>query len=382
MTKNNNQAGNNANKESTNNGGINSGASKYSTATIKKLPNAAIEITGTIEYPILDTYRAKALQSINESITIDGFRKGKIPESVLIQKAGPMAILEEMAEIALSHAYPAIVINEKLDPIGRPEVRITKLAENNPLEFSITTAISPTVSIADYKKIAKEVNASATKEAPIEVTEEDINKVIDELRASQVDHSGHSHDHDKMTKEEHDEFVKKSLPELNDDFAKSIGKFADVAELKSKVKENIATDKKIRAKDKRRAAIINAIIKDSTMELPNILIDSEVQRIENQFSADVERMGVKLADYLTHSKKTIEDLRKDWRPEADQKARTQLILNEIALKESIKPDQKQIDEEVAVLQSRYKDADKERIQIFIETVLTNEKVLEFLEGIK
>lgn len=354
----------------------------YSSASVKKLPNSTIEITGTIEYPILDTYRLKALQSINDSVTVDGFRKGKIPENVLVQKVGPMAILEEMAEIALSHAYPAIVVSEKLDPIGRPEIRITKLASDNPLEFIIKTAITPTVEIASYKDIASKANAEAAKLPQVEVTEEEINKVIDELRASQIDHSGHSHDHDKMTKEEHDEFVKKNMPELNDDFAKSIGKFTSVAELKAKVKENVAADKKLRAKDKNRAAIIDAIIKDSKIELPDILIDSEVTRIENQFRSDVERMGIKLEDYLTHSKKTIEDLRKDWRPEADRKARTQLILNEIALKESIKPDQKQVDEEITLLQAKYKEADRERIQIFVETIMTNDKVLEFLEQVK
>jgi trigger factor len=93
-------------------------------------------------------------------------------------------------------------------------------------------------------------------------------------------------------------------------------------------------------------------------------------------------MGVKMDDYLKHSKKTIEEIRKDCEPHAEKKAKLQLILNAIAGAEKIKPDQKEIDEEVNHIVEHYKDADRERAAIYAETVLTNEKVFEMLEGVK
>ena len=87
---------------------------------IKKLEKSRVEITASIDKDYFKTFRNQALSNINNEITIDGFRKGKIPENILIQKVGEMTILEEMAELALSKAYPEIIIKEKIEAIGRP----------------------------------------------------------------------------------------------------------------------------------------------------------------------------------------------------------------------------------------------------------------------
>ncbi len=93
-------------------------------------------------------------------------------------------------------------------------------------------------------------------------------------------------------------------------------------------------------------------------------------------------MGVKVEDYLKQAKKSIEDIRKDWRPHAEKKAKLQLILNKISETEKITADKKEIDEEVEHIIEHYKEADKERAYTYAETIITNEKVYKFLEGIK
>jgi trigger factor len=134
--------------------------------------------------------------------------------------------------------------------------------------------------------------------------------------------------------------------------------------------------------EKRRIALSDAILEASSTEIPELLINSEVRRIEAQFSDDVKRMGVTLEDYLKHAKKTIEDLRQDWRPHAEKKAKLQLILNNIVKLEKIVVDQEEVEEEVKHILAHYKDADKELAYTYAETVLTNEKVYQFLEGLK
>ena len=109
------------------------------------------------------------------------------------------------------------------------------------------------------------------------------------------------------------------------------------------------------------------------------MIEGELGRTEAQFSADIERMGVKLDDYLKHAKKSAEDLRKEWRPMAEKKAKLQLILNEIAKVESIKPSKEEVEAEIKHILEHYKDADRERAEVYAETILTNEKVFQFLE---
>jgi FKBP-type peptidyl-prolyl cis-trans isomerase (trigger factor) len=346
----------------------------YTKPTITKLEKSQIEIVSSIPAEHFETFRKKALQNINEEVTIDGFRKGKVPEAILIAKVGEITILEEMAELAISETYPKIVIEEKIDAIGRPQIQITKIAVGNPLEFKIITAVIPEVKLGDYKRIGKEIKS----DDKIEVTEKDVDDALLNIRRSRVDHSGHSHE--ELSKEDHDKLVESSLPELTDEFAKTLGDFKDVADLKEKVKVMLVDEKKDRARDKKRVAISDKLIETSTIDIPDVLVESELRRTEAQFEDDIARMGVKIEDYMKHAKKTIEELRKEWRPHAEKKAKLQLILNKIATDEKIVVDAKEIEAEVKHIVAHYKDADTERAAIYAETVLMNEKVFKMLEG--
>src|SRR3989338_3615702 len=115
--------------------------------TVKKLPKSEVEIEGEIDSEIFESYFTKALKKIGDTLELDGFRKGKIPESVMLSNIPEIHILEEMAEMALGEHYPKILENEKIDAISRPEISITKLARKNPLGFKIKTAVLPGIKL-------------------------------------------------------------------------------------------------------------------------------------------------------------------------------------------------------------------------------------------
>jgi FKBP-type peptidyl-prolyl cis-trans isomerase (trigger factor) len=349
----------------------------FTKADIKKVPGSQVEITCEISKEVLNSFREKALKTINESISIDGFRKGFVPENILINKVGEMTILEEMAEMAISRAYTEIILENKIDAIGRPQVNITKIAIDNPLEFKITVAVMPEIKLPDYKKIAEkqisEVNPDETK-----VTDKDIEDAILRIRKSHVSHEGH--DHEKMTPEEHDKAIMQDLPEWNDDFVKKLGDFKDIPDFRNKLSLMLEEEKKSESKDRLRMKIAEAIAEKTEVELPQILIDSELDRTEAQFKADIERMGVKMEDYLKHAKKTIEEIRKEWQPHAEKKSKVQMILNKISILENIKPSEEDIKKEVDHIVEHYKDADRESATTYAETVLTNDKVFAWLEN--
>ncbi len=348
----------------------------YASTTTKPLEKSRVEIVGSIAPEVWQKYRAQALKHINEHVTIAGFRKGMVPENILIGKVGDMAILEEMAEMAMSKAYIEIIIDNKIDAIGKPEIQVTKLAKDNPLEFKIITAIVPEVKLPDYKKLAiSAVNKSPSVE---KVTDKDVEDAILRIRKSRVSHEGH--DHDKMSKEEHEKAIEASMPELTDDFVKMLGDFTDVPDFRTKLSAMLAEEKINTAKEKTRVRIADVIEAEAKVELPDIMIESELNRTESQFNADMERMGVKLEDYLKHAKKTVEEIRAEWRPHAEKKAKLQLILNAIAQKENIRPDAAEVEAEVNHIVEHYKEADRERAAAYAETVLTNEKVFQFLES--
>lgn len=351
---------------------------EYNDILIKKLEHSEIEITGSINADVFEATRKDALKHINNEVNIPGFRKGNVPENVLIQKVGEMPILEEMAELTLGKIYPKIIANEKIETIGRPEIQITKLAKNNPLEFKARTAVLPEVELPDYKKIAAEVNNQ--KEEKISVDEKEIEEAIKKIRLSKVDHS--AHDHSSISKEEHDKQAEKEMPELTDEFVKTLGDFKDVADFKEKVKESLELDKKQKAKEKKRLLIAENIISKTKIDLPKVIIESELDKMAAQFTDDISRMGINPEDYLKHIKKTPEDLRKEWRGDAEKKATFQLILNKISLDEKITPDMDRVEKEVSHILEHYKSADPERARIYAASLLTNEKVFEFLESQK
>lgn len=352
---------------------------------IKKLPKSEVEIEGELDADLFETYYTRALRKLGENLKIDGFRKGKVPESVLISKIPEIKILEEMAELALGEHYPKIVAGEvgsdKIDAIGRPEIAITKLARKNPLGFKIKTAILPEIKLPDYRNIAKKVISETTdKEKDTTVSDEDVENTIMDIRKSRAPKIKMATSPQPSPETGEGEMPEPELPELNDEFVQALGPFKDVEDFKIKLKENIKIEKENQVKEKTRLKIIEKIIDGSVIDVPNILIEVELDKILYKMESDITQMGLKFEDYLKHLNKTKEELRKEFRNDGEKKAKLALSLNEIAKVEKIIPDGGQVAQEVAHILEHYKDADPERAQMHAENVLTNEKIFTFLEN--
>ncbi len=344
--------------------------------TVKKLPNSEVEIEGELHEDAFETYFSVALKKLSAHIELNGFRKGKVPESVLLTQITEPQILGEMAELALSEHYPKILEAEKIDAISRPEITITKLARKNPLGFKIKTAIIPEVKLPKYKDLAKDVMSSLTaEEKNLVITDEDVENTIMDIRKSRAPKK---HVQEGVVAEEAKE-NEESLPEFNDEFVQALGPFTDLADFRSKLKENIKIEKNNQQKEKTRLKIMERIIEKAEIEVPAVLIDMELDKILYRMESDITTMGLKFDDYLKHLNKTIEDLKQEFRTDAEKKAKLALILNEISKKENIVADEAQVAAEVSNIIERYKDADPERARIHAENVLINEKIFQFLE---
>jgi len=347
--------------------------------SVKKLPKSEVEIEGELESEKFESYFAKALKKIGETLKLDGFRKGKVPENVLLSKIPEIQILEEMAQMALGEHYPKILEDEKIDAISRPEISITKLARKNPLGFKIKTAVLPKIKLPDYKDIAKKIISKITDaEKNVEVSEEDLENTIMDIRKSRAP-KVHVAEHVHKEGEEH-AHPEPELPEFNDEFVQALGPFKDVADFKIKLKENIKLEKENLQKEKTRLQIIEKIVEESKMDVPDILTEVELDKILYKMESDITQMGLKFEDYLKHLNKKVEDLRKEFRNDAEKKAKLALILNEIARTEKIVADEEQVAREVAAILEHYKEADPDRARMHAENVLTNEKIFQFLES--
>jgi len=334
---------------------------------IKKLPGSRVEIKAIVSAADFDKTRSEAVKHIGREAELPGFRKGHVPEKVLLSKIGEGALLEEMAEIAISHAYPEIIVAEKIDALGKPEVQITKIAQGNPLEFTITTAVFPEISLPDYRSLAKK---SGKKQEPVKVTDEDVEKTLEQIKRMRAQQAA------TQAGEKLDETL--PLPEIDDAFAQSLGGFATVEELKAKLRENILLEKERESEDKRRIAVMDAIANATKVELPDVIIDQETRRMEDELGQDIARMGLDMDGYLKATKKTREELHITWRPDAEKRAKVQMLIGKIADVEKLEPDTETLARDAKALEERYPEAPKDRVHQYAHMLLTNEKVFQLL----
>ncbi len=357
----------------------------YENITVTPKENSQVEITGTIPTATLTSFRQKALEKIGQNAKIPGFRQGHIPEKVLVEKVGEMTILEDAAELALQTVVPQLVEQHAPRYVAQPKITITKIAPGNPLDFSITVAIRPLFDLPDYKKIAAEEIAASKNEAEREkivVSNKEIDDVIEQIRNNHAHQEFHKQNKTTLDENNHNHNaadVEKYKLDITDTFVATLGNFTNVADFRQKITENLLREKEYRALEKRRAKILEKLVSQTKFPVPQPLIDYELNRMLGQFEDDVRRLGLTVDTYLTHIKKTREDIQKEWLPEAEKRARIDLILEEIAVKENLRPSSAEIEQEVRRLKNQYADLNTAQIESYVNRIMTLEKTIIFLE---
>lgn len=177
-------------------------------------------------------------------------------------------------------------------------------------------------------------------------------------------------------------------PELNDSFAVTVGNFKTLAELRENIEKGIAEEKKAKAKEAHRSALLDALVAKTTIEFPDVLLQDEIHRMLQEFRSQVAMMGLDFAEYLKHAKKTEEELAKDWEPQAVKRLSASLILEQIAKDDGIEADSKAVEEEMNRALQYYRSAadagkkvDMEQLYRSAQGRLRNEAVFAMLESI-
>ena len=177
---------------------------------------------------------------------------------------------------------------------------------------------------------------------------------------------------------EQKEIPESEWPKFDDEFAKTFGDFKTAEELKEKIKGNLKIEKTTEQKDRVRLAIIEELVKQSEGEIPDLLIQSEIDKIIYKLEGDITNVGFKFEDYLKQIGKTQEDLRKEFHADAEKRAKLQMVIHTISEKEKLQPTEEEIEKEVVQITTMYKDADPVRARAYVEQILENEKVFNFL----
>lgn len=320
-----------------------------------------IEFQAQLPLAILEKGMLAALEESARDFELPGFRKGKVPAHMIRDRVDEMQLLETAADGALRDAIREILADEKLSIVGSPQLTIMKVALKNPVEFKVRFALFPEIKLPDYKHIGHEI---AAREDSVEVTETEMNEAIERLLKMMASQQG-------VTDATH-------LTTLTDDMVKMFGPFQNVEEFKAKLKENLAQEKTINAKENKREEIIREIVKQAKMELPKMLVDQEWYTFEERRNAELEEAGLTLEAYLEQVKKTAKDLEKEERALIEERLKTSLVFREIQKAENVVAEEKEIQTNIAYLKLRYPDRSEPSLRETAEAIIIQEKIFDVL----
>lgn len=366
--------------------------------------------------------------------------EAQVGEAKILQQASETAIKQDYPEIIVQ-----LKEENKIEIIGQPGIQVQKVAKGNPLVYKIKFAVLPEVKLPDFKKIASQIKQKQVfiEEEEVEKSLNWLQK--SRAKFSQIDRPAQKQDWVEITysslaiedgraikdkfilgegklikgfeekiegmrqgeekefsldvpsdyhykqiagtkvyfKVKIDSLQKMELPELNDEFAKNVGKFENLTVLKQNLKENIKKEKQEAEKQKTRQEILSKIAEQSSLELPENMVEFEKNRLMEDLKKYVsEKLQLQFEEYLKKNNLKQDEIEKSFFQQAQQRLKNFFILKEIAKKENIKVSKQEIEEQIDKSLKEnpdIKDVDIEKTKAYIEEVTINEKVFELFE---
>ncbi len=355
-----------------------------------------------VELPAEEVTRAveKAGRRLAQRVAIPGFRRGKAPRAIVERYLGRERLIDETVDLLVNDGYTRAVNESGITPVGRPEIDVQteQVQEDAPLRFVATVDVAPEVDPGDYRSI-RLAREDAT------VTDEDVEMAVEDLRlrhatlASAGDTAaargdfvlvqvleaapglprlssgkevlveigsgvhpaeleegliGIRHGEQRTIALGNDggqmvvsasDVKRRTLPALDESFARQVGA-ASVEELRGGQRARMAGEAETRAIDAYESAVVAAVLERATAELPKTLVEHEAEHLFADLLETLGRRGLTLESYLRAAEKTEEQVREELSATAERRLRTQLVLDEIARRESIAPSEQEITAEV------------------------------------
>lgn len=353
----------------------------------------------------------EAYRRIVNRVMIPGFRKGKAPRAILERHVGKDALRQEALQHLVPEVYNRAIEEHQIDTIDQPRIEITQL---DPVVLRATVPLRPTVKLGDYRSIREEPETAEVAEEEIEATLESLRKqqAVWEPVERSVDFGdlitlsveGSRSDGTPINEEEVpyrvikgspmplpgfaeelvgmevgqerefrisypddypvtdlagkefsfkasvSEIKEERLPELDDEFARSLGLGVDNLDA---LREKVASDLRLRAEQaaQRRyeEKVIEAAVALAEVDYPNVIVEREINRILDE-QAQRFREGYRgLEEYFRSINKTVDEVRGEFRPQAVKRVVRSLALNQIMNEEKLEVTPGEIDAEIEMM---------------------------------
>ena len=372
----------------------------------KILDDKRIEVKLNVSKEEWDEALERAYESGKGKYSVQGFRKGHTPRKVIEKTYGDTVFYDDAIDDCFYRYYFEMLSKEKdIKPVSSPEVNISKIDENG-LVLVLKITQEPEVTLGDYKGLtveksdvkvsASEVNhelehlkESRVKFVPVEreIKNGDTATIdfVGMIDGKKFD-GGSAEDFDleigsksfidnfedqlvglkkgdkkdvKVTFPEnyHVEDLKnkpavfevtikdvkeKQYPEIDDKFADEVSEFSTLKELKDDIKKKLLDRKTKQEENEAESRLIDKICDNAKVEIPQVMIDNQVEDFIKEFERRLSYQGLSLDGYLSYTGTTLEDLRKSRIDDAKKTVKTRLVLTAIMDKENIDVSEQEI----------------------------------------
>ena len=377
-------------------------------STVEQLSPTRVKITVEVPFADLKPSMDKAYAEVAKSVNIPGFRRGKVPPVVIDQRFGRGVIIQEAFNNSWQHFYGAAVTENKLSPLAQPDVEVTKLEDGDVIEFTAEVDVRPEFELPDFSTLQAQVEAldvpetlvdnqidvlrdrfgsretverpaaegdvvtislvaSQNGEALPDATADDVEytigsgQMLDGLDEAVIGLSaGESATFSStlvsgpLTDEAADiqvtvgQVQKAELPEADDAFAQEASEFDTIEELRSNIKERLTQMARLEQASQARDAVLETLIGQVDLEVPEHLLNSEIDARRKQITEQLGQAGLTVEQYLAEiaEDQTEEEFWADLERRGEQALQAQIILDKVADERAITVDQSDLTQHI------------------------------------
>ncbi|UAL28996.1 trigger factor [Nocardioides rotundus] len=375
-------------------------------SAVETLSPTRAKLTVEVPFEELKPSLDKAYKQIAQQINVPGFRRGKVPPMVIDRQVGRGAVLEQAINEVVPQKYMEAIQENSIEPLSQPEIEVTKLEDNDVVEFTAELDVKPEFELPDYSGVEASVEDVA-------VSDEDVAEQVQALRErfgtlTEVDRaaadgdfvtidlaatqdgeavegaqvSGMSYQVGRggmldgldealagmeageektfssqlvggdLVGEDVDVAVtvtqvqEQELPELDDEFAQMASEFDTVDELTEDVRERLQRGKRLEQAAEARDAVLEVLVDQVDVPLPDTLVADELNARRQSVEQQLMMSGLTMEKYLEDEGQTVEEFEAELERRVRDALVAQFILDEIAKKEEVGVEQQDLSDHI------------------------------------
>ena len=155
------------------------------------------------------------------------------------------------------------------------------------------------------------------------------------------------------------EIKEKQLPELDDEFAGEVSEFDTLEEYKADIRKKLEERKAEEAKNQKEDAVIDAIVADAKMEIPDAMVETQQRQMVDDFAQRMQMQGLTMEQYFQFTGQTYDGMVEQMKPQAERRIKSRLVLEAVVAAEGIEASEEDYEAEIARMADMYQmEADK------------------------